>query len=233
MKALVTGAAGLIGAHLVRCLVNRGYEVRALVRGTSPRDSLTDKHLEIVVGDVLNAGHDLDMACADCDVVFHGAARFAYGVDAAALYATAVTGTANMLAACARMGVQRIVVTSSSVVFGHRGTANCINEAAGLVSDNGQPPYVDAKIAQHRRALELGAMLKLDVRLACPTMTLGPTAGRLGQATDLSSHISTIRSAALTAAAATSSPRAMSRSDMCSLLNMAPRVRPICSGRKI
>ena len=185
MRALVTGAAGLIGAHLVRSLLDRGYEVRALVRGTSRRDSLTGEHLKIVGGDVLNAGHDLDMACADCDVVFHGAARFAYGVDAATLYATAVTGTANMLAACARMGVQRIIVTSSSVVFGHRGTARSIDEAAGLVSDKGEPPYVDAKIAQHRRALELGAMLKLDVRLACPTMTLGPTAGRLGPSNGL------------------------------------------------
>ncbi len=186
MRALVTGAAGLIGAQLVCSLANRGYEVRALVRETSRRDSLTGAPVEIVVADVLNAGRDLDMACADCDVVFHGAAQFAYGVDAATLYATAVAGTENMLAACARMGVQRIVVTSSSVVFGHRGTAGCIDEAAGLASDDGEPAYVAAKIVQHRRALELGAMLKLDVRLACPTMTLGPTAAsRLGPSNGL------------------------------------------------
>jgi dihydroflavonol-4-reductase len=97
----------------------------------------------------------------------------------------AVTGTANMLAACARMGVHRVVVTSSSVVFGQRETANCIDETAGLAGDIGEPPYVAAKIAQHRRALELAAVLKLDVRLACPTMTLGPTAGRLGPSNGL------------------------------------------------
>jgi dihydroflavonol-4-reductase len=180
MRALVTGAAGLIGAHLVRALLDRGHTVRALVRETSRRDALSGLPVEITVADVLHAGRDLDIACAGCDVVFHGAAHFAYGVDATTLFTTAVNGTENMLAACARMGVSRVVVTSSSVVFGHCKAATCRDETAGLATDAGEPPYVAAKIAQHRRTLELGARLKLDVRLACPTMTLGPTAGRLG-----------------------------------------------------
>ena len=180
MRALVTGAAGLIGAHLVRTLLDRGHTARALVRETSRRDALSGLPVEITVADVLHAGRDLDIACAGCDVVFHGAAHFAYGVDATTLLTTAVNGTENMLAACARMGVSRVVVTSSSVVFGHCKGATCMDETAGLATDAGEPPYVAAKIAQHRRTLELGARLKLDVRLACPTMTLGPTAGRLG-----------------------------------------------------
>ncbi len=186
MKALVTGAAGLIGAHLVRTLLARGWQVRALMRETSRRDSLAGLPVEIAIADVLNAGRELDLACAGCDMVFHGAAHFAYsGVDAATLHATAVTGTETVLAACARMGVPRVVVTSSSVVFGHRDAATCVDETAGLASGDGEPPYVAAKIAQHRRALELGVALKLDVRLACPTMTLGPTGGRLGPSNGL------------------------------------------------
>ncbi len=186
MKALVTGAAGLIGAHLVRALLARGWQVRALVRETSRRDSLAGLPVEIAIADVLNAGRELDLACAGCDIVFHTAAHFAYsGIDAATLHATAVTGTETVLAACARMGVPRVVVTSSSVVFGHRDAATCVDEMAGLASGDGEPPYVAAKIAQHRRALELGVALKLDVRLACPTMTLGPTGGRLGPSNGL------------------------------------------------
>jgi dihydroflavonol-4-reductase len=48
MKALVTGAAGLIGAHLVRALLVRGWQVRALVRETSRRDSLSDLPVEFL-----------------------------------------------------------------------------------------------------------------------------------------------------------------------------------------
>ncbi len=181
MKALVTGATGLIGAHLVRALLARGWHVRALVRETSRRDALAGLPVDIVIADVLNAGRDLDMACTDCDTVFHTAAHFTYsGIDAATLHATAVTGTETMIATCARMDVRRVVVTSSSVVFGHRDVAACIDETAGPASGDGEPPYIAAKLAQHRRALELGMALKLDVRLACPTMTLGPAGDRLG-----------------------------------------------------
>jgi dihydroflavonol-4-reductase len=186
MRALVTGAAGLIGAHLVRTLLDRGWQVRALVRETSRRESLVGLAVEFATADVLHAGRDLDSACAGCDVVFHAAAHFAYtGVDADTLYATAVTGTENMLLACARTGVQRIVVTSSSVVFGHRNTATCIDETAELTGGDAEPPYAAAKIAQHRRAAERGTALGLDVRLACPTMTLGPTSGPLGPSNGL------------------------------------------------
>jgi dihydroflavonol-4-reductase len=186
MKALVTGAAGLIGAHLVRVLLGRGWLVRALLRETSRRDALAELPVQVAVADVLHGGRDLDMACAGCDVVFHAAAHFAYaGVDAAVLHATAVAGTGNVLAACARMGVRRVVVTSSSVVFGHRDAAACIDETAELAGVDAEPPYVAAKIAQHRCAMELGAALKLDVRLACPTMTLGRTTRGLGPSNGL------------------------------------------------
>ena len=78
---------------------------------------------------------ELDAACADCDIVFHAAARFAYtGVDASALYATAVSGTENVLSTCERMGVHRIVVTSSSVVFGYHDTAAAIDETTAAIA---------------------------------------------------------------------------------------------------
>jgi dihydroflavonol-4-reductase len=186
MKAVVTGAAGLIGTNLVRALLDHGHDVRALVRRSTRRDALAGLPVTYVVADVLRADRDLDVAIADCDIVFHAAAHFAYaGFSSKELHDTAVTGTENVLRASARTGVPKVVVTSSSVVFGHNNAGAWIDERADLARGNDDPPYITAKIAQHRRALELADMLRLDVRLACPTMTLGPTSTSLGPSNGL------------------------------------------------
>ena len=183
MKTLVTGGHGLIGAHLVRALVDARHSVHALVRNSK---SLSNGPVAHVVADLLDPAADLERACADCEVVFHTAAHFAYaGFSASELHDTAVTGTQRLLRACVSAGVQRVVVTSSSVVFGYRADPTAINENGSLAAGERDAPYVHAKIAQHQRALELGAELKLDIRLACPTMTLGPTSSRLGPSNGL------------------------------------------------
>lgn len=180
MKALVTGASGLIGAHIVQALLQAGHCVRALVRPTSKRGRLEGLPIAWAVGDVLQPG-DLLAACQGCDVVFHTAAHFAYhGVTQTELHDTALTGTENVLRACAEVNVQCAVVTSSSVVYGFSLDAIERDESAALAGRNANPPYVAAKVAQHRRALQLGEMLGVDVRLACPTMTLGSTNAALG-----------------------------------------------------
>ena len=70
-------------------------------------------------------------------------------------------------------------------MFGHSTDATQRHESTGLASGDNEAPYVRAKIAQHRRSLELGAHLNVDVRFACPTMTLGPTTARLGPSNGL------------------------------------------------
>ncbi len=186
MRVLVTGATGLIGAHLVRALVDAGHEVRCFARLTSQRDLLDGLPVTWVVGDLLHDGRDLDGACAECEVVFHTAAHYAYGgVSSTEILETAVAGTEALLRACSRQGVRRVVLTSSSVVFGYSPSGTVISEGEALADGDGEPPYVIAKIAQHRRALILAEHLKLDVRFACPTMTLGPTGPRLGPSNGL------------------------------------------------
>src|SRR5262249_23041369 len=120
-------------------------------------------------------------ACLNCDVVFHTAAYFSYsGHTPAELFATAVDGTENVLRASADAGVSRVVVTSSSIVFGYSEVPDIIDESTGLTQADGEPPYVAAKVAQHRSALDIASELSLDVVIACPTITIGPVAGRIG-----------------------------------------------------
>lgn len=184
MKALVAGAAGLIGSHIVRTLVDHGHEVTALLRPASNRAGLCGLPVNVLLADLLD--DELEPACAGHHVVFHAAAHFVYsGISRAALYDTAVKGTERLLLACARSGVPRVVLTSSSVVFGYSRNGVSIDETAAMPSDNAEPAYVAAKIAQHKCAQLLARQFALDVRFACPTMTLGPGGARLGPSNGL------------------------------------------------
>jgi dihydroflavonol-4-reductase len=180
MKALVTGGSGLIGANLVRELLAAGHEVRALVRPSSNTAALRSLPVELAAGDV----RDMDAvarAMAGCELVFHTAVQFAYGSQAhEALEPVAVSGTTNLVSACAAAGVRRIVVTSSSVVFGYSAAPVARGEDAGIGIDAGDPPYVVAKVRQHERALELARDLGVEVVLACPTMCMGALGATLG-----------------------------------------------------
>src|SRR5690606_1413306 len=119
MKAFVTGASGLIGSNVVCELERHGWTVRALFRPSSSTLALSTARAERVIGDVLEAPAELARKVSGCEVLFHAAAQFAYaGVTPEQLTTTAVQGTAGVLEAAALAGVRRVVVTSSSVVFG-------------------------------------------------------------------------------------------------------------------
>jgi dihydroflavonol-4-reductase len=182
MKVLVTGATGLLGVHLVRALLTAGYEVRALVRPSSSRQNLDGLPVEFAVGDVLVCDDNLRSACAGCKLVFHAAAYFAYaGRSPAELSATAVEGTKNILSACAGQTVDRVIITSSSIVFGYATAADIVmDEHAPVAMQANESPYVTAKTEQHLAALALSKSLGVEVVLACPTIILGPANTPLG-----------------------------------------------------
>ena len=104
MKALVTGANGLVGANLVREILGAGHEVRAFVRQKSDRRSLDGLDVETVFGDVLDR-NSIKRAAQGCDVLFHAAAVFAYwNHTAEALKKVAVEGTLNTVNAAHAAG---------------------------------------------------------------------------------------------------------------------------------
>ena len=136
VNALVTGAHGFVGSHLVEGLLAAGHRVRALV---SPWGQLSNLHavlaeVEIVRADI-SVPDALDAACKGIDVVFHAAARVAEWGAWQPFYETNVLGTENVLRAAARAGVQRLVQVSSVAVHRYRGFRDADPRTAPLDGD--------------------------------------------------------------------------------------------------
>ncbi len=114
MKALVTGATGVVGGAVLRHLMRSGHNVRALVR---PGRQLP-RGVEAVIGDILDY-QSLITACAGSEVVFHlaGINRLC-DPDPTEMFRVNVDGTRNVIRACRAMGVRRLVHTSSAATIG-------------------------------------------------------------------------------------------------------------------
>lgn len=178
MKALVTGADGFIGSHLVELLVKEGYSVRALSQYNSFNNWgwLEDidclANIEVVSGDVRDP-HFCKHITKDIDVVFHLAALIAipYSYVAPDSYVdTNVKGTLNICQAAKENGVKRVIHTSTSEVYG---TAQYvpINEEHPL---QGQSPYSASKIGADAMAISFFNAFDLPVTIARPFNTYGP-----------------------------------------------------------
>ncbi len=177
-SVLVTGANGLVGANLVRELIKDGQHVRALVRPSSDTRSLEGLDIEYAYGDVLQAD-TLNEACAGCEMVYHTAAVFTYWGDQAKLEHLAVEGTRNIIDAAHHAGIHRLVMTSSSVVFGSSSRPLVRNEQNQL-DDQESAQYILTKDAQERSAFDYADRLGIELVAVCPTVSVGPHGYRLG-----------------------------------------------------
>jgi nucleoside-diphosphate-sugar epimerase len=115
MKILVTGGGGFVGGYIVERLLARGYAVRSI--GRSPQPELVAKGVEVMCGDLTDATA-VSAACEGVDAVFHVAARAGVWGSWESFYGPNVIGTRNVLSACRKWQVKRLVYTSTpSVVF--------------------------------------------------------------------------------------------------------------------
>lgn len=172
MKALVTGATGIVGSNLVRALLAAAFDVRVLVRPSSDRRSLQGLAVECCQGDVLEPT-SLGRAMSGRELVFHAAAVFSYwSREPDAQQALAVRGTRHVLEAAARAGVHRVVLTSSSVVLGSTPTAQVLDEDCAMPS-TGESAYTQSKVAQEALAFDLARRLGLALVAVCPTLVVG------------------------------------------------------------
>lgn len=126
MKALVTGASGFLGQHVVRALLSRGHSVRALVRPATKLESLGwPTSVELFRAD-LRAARDLVSAFEGIEVLVHLAASVGGGEDAQ--FAATVVGTERLLEAMARSSCRRLVLASSFAVYDWSATKGTLDE---------------------------------------------------------------------------------------------------------
>lgn len=172
MKALVTGATGVVGGNLVRSLLDNDIDVRVLVRPGSDVSALRLLPIEYREGDVLD-GRSLVGLAVDCDWVFHAAAVFSYsGLSESELNHLAVRGTQNVLTAAAHADVERVVLTSSSVTLGS-GTSPDVRDEQDSIEEKYPSAYTMSKIRQEQAAFETAGELDLDLVAVCPGLTVG------------------------------------------------------------
>jgi NAD dependent epimerase/dehydratase len=180
---LVTGAGGFIGSHLVEALLEYGSRVRAMARYTSNGSvgfldeaaralNVNSERLEIFHGDIRDA-RAVKQAAAGCRRIFHLAALIGipYSYVAPDSYvAVNVQGMLHVLEAARDLGVERVVVTSTSEVYG---TAQYtpIDEKHPL---NAQSPYAATKVGADQLALSYQRSYGLPVTIVRPFNTYGP-----------------------------------------------------------
>jgi NAD dependent epimerase/dehydratase len=178
IKALVTGADGFIGSHLVEMLVHRGYQVMALSQYNSFNnwgwlESISCRSdIEILTGDIRDS-HYCKFITKDVDIIFHLAALIAipYSYIAPDSYVdTNIKGTLNICQAAKENGNIRVIHTSTSEVYG---TAQYvpIDEKHPMQA---QSPYSATKIAADAMAMSFYNAFNLPVTIARPFNTYGP-----------------------------------------------------------
>ena len=179
-KVLVTGADGFIGSHLTEELVKKGYDVRAFVLynsfntwgwlDTLPKELMS--HVEVFSGDVRDP-NGVRTAVQGVDAVFHLAALIAipFSYHSPDSYVdTNIKGTLNVLQAARDFDIERVLVTSTSEVYG---TAQYvpIDEHHPF---QGQSPYSATKIGADRLAESFFRSFDLPVSIVRPFNTYGP-----------------------------------------------------------
>jgi len=170
---LVTGATGCVGNVLTRELLRKGKKVKALIRTTSDLSSLKDLEIEKVLGNILDKD-SLIRAFKGADTVYHLAAIISIMPGNRALIRRVnLEGTRNVIDACIKCGVRRLVYTSS---------IHALKEPPlGTVIDEDMPFDINSHRGEYDRSKALASLAViestkagLDPVVVCPTGVMGP-----------------------------------------------------------
>jgi dihydroflavonol-4-reductase len=173
VRALVTGATGFVGSAVARRLLRDGHRVRVLARAGSDRRNLQGLDVEVVEGD-LTKPSTLLPACEGCDALFHVAADYRlWAPDPSELYRSNVDGTRAILEAAKRVGVPRIVYTSSVATLGIPKDGTPGSETTPVSVDDMIGHYKRSKFLAEEEARKFAAD-GLSIVIVNPSTPIGP-----------------------------------------------------------
>src|SRR3954471_11612628 len=171
MTTLLTGGAGLVGSHVARLLVERGDDLRVVVREGTRLDNIRDLDAERVVADI----HDrpaMRRALRGVERVFHSAGLANMRASAQELWHANVEGTRVVLEESLRAGVEQVVITSSVAAVGPARRGSTADEKQPFPRGTDPIAYVRAKREAEVQALRIAA-LGLPVVIVCPAHVFG------------------------------------------------------------
>ncbi len=170
MKVLITGATGLLGDHLLQALQQRGEQIRALVLPVENAEKLIAQGVEVVRGDVTDAG-TLAPSVNDIEIIFHLAGMMGVNRPLAEYRLVNVTGSENLYRAAQAAGVRRFVHTSSHTVYG-LGYGRFLTEKDALRPD--PDPYSITKAEGDRLMQRLMLKSGVETVILRPGTFFGP-----------------------------------------------------------
>ncbi|MEI7989689.1 MAG: NAD-dependent epimerase/dehydratase family protein [Chloroflexota bacterium] len=169
MNTLVTGGGGFLGRYIVEQLSARGDAVRVFARGNYPE--IQSLGAELIRGDIQDA-QAVEAACVGIDTVFHVAAKAGFWGSWDSFYQPNVIGTRNIIAACQKQGVNKLIFTSSpSVVFNNLPQEGC--DETIPYPEHYENFYSHTKAIAERQVIEANRDSLLTVSLR-PHLIWGP-----------------------------------------------------------
>jgi dihydroflavonol-4-reductase len=170
---LVTGSTGFLGNVLVRQLIKKGRRVRAFMRPTSNISALEGLDVQKVIGDLLDR-ESLDKACKGIDTVYHLAARITLlPWEEKITRESNLEGTRNVLKACLKNGVSKLIYTSTIHAVMEPPEGVTIDEKCQYHPQNPRGEYDRSKAQSSLEIMEAGKE-DLHTVILCPTGIIGP-----------------------------------------------------------
>lgn len=172
MRVLVTGATGFLGSNLAASLVAEGHDVRILRRTSSSLSAIHDLDVEHVIGDIRDPDA-VRSAVRGCDAVFHAAALVSYWkLQRAEMYDINIGGTINVVRACLKENVGKLVHTSSVAAVGYRKDGLPADESTPFNWDSYDVGYRISKFRAEQEVLK-GVQAGLPAVIVNPSVIIG------------------------------------------------------------